>query len=333
MSSAMEGAASSAPGGGGGVRRQHGDEAVPSRVLVTGASGFLGAHLCDRLLSRGAEVHGVSRIDRTAATTGMRWLRSDFDSEAEVERVLRTVRPDVIYHLAGRVTAAPDVLHVLPTFSSLLASTVHVLLRATELGCRRIVLAGSFTEPTDAAGVPGSPYAAAKWCASVYARMFRALYETPVVVARTFMTYGPRQHESKVIAYVISSLLSGRAPRLSSGALIADWIYVDDVIDGLLAAATAPAAVGEEIDLGTGRLASVREVVDAIVDIVQPAVRPQFGVLPDRPRETARAADVARSETALGWRATTPLHTGLARTIAWQRRQLVDAGRGSSPRR
>ena len=302
------------------------DDTAPSRVLVTGASGFLGTHLCDRLLSSGAEVHAVSRIDRDAGSTGMRWQCSDFDSEVEVARVLRAVRPDVIYHLGGHVTAAPEVTHVLPTFSSLLASTVHVLLRATELGCRRIILAGSFTEPVDAGGVPGSPYAAAKWCASAYARLFRALYGTPVIVARTFMTYGPRQHESKVIPHVISSLLGGRAPRLSSGARVADWIYVDDAVDGLLAAAAAPAAV-KEIDLGTGRLTSLREVVDMIVDILRPAVQPEYGALPDRPHETARAADVERSQTLLGWRATTTLHSGLERTIAWQRRQPAGAGR------
>lgn len=293
-----------------------------SRVLVTGASGFLGSHLCDRLREHGAEVHAVSRSEPGPRREAVRWWPSPFDSPGEVDRVLRAIRPDVVYLLGGHVTAAVEISQVLPTFSSLLANTVYALQRVTELGCRRIILAGSFTEPFDTAGVPGSPYAAAKWCASAYARMFRALYETPVVVARTFMTYGPRQQETKLIPHVVSSLLRGEPPRLGSGALEADWIYVDDVIDGFLAAAIAPSAVGEEIDLGTGTLASIREVVGRIVGILQPGVQPQFGALRDRPRELVRAADTERSCALLGWRATTPLAIGLERTIAWHRRQL-----------
>ena len=297
-----------------------------SKVLVTGAAGFLGSHLCDHLGQCGAEVHGVSRLDREGGAEGIRWLRSAFDSADEVDRVLRRVRPDVVYHLGGHVSAAPEIDHVLPTFSSLLASTVYVLLRGTELGCRRIVLAGSFTEPSGGVSVPSSPYAAAKWCSSAYARMFRELYQTPVVVARTFITYGPRQKETKVVPYAVSSLLRGLPPRLSSGTLAADWIYVEDVISGLIAAATVPEAVGKEIDLGTGTLVSLREVVERIVGIVKPSVQPQFGAFRDRPGVQGRAADVERSWALLGWRATTPLATGLERTIAWHRRQLEGAG-------
>jgi nucleoside-diphosphate-sugar epimerase len=294
-----------------------------SRVLITGAAGFLGSHLCERLHQCGAEIHAVSRFDRGAPADGMRWVRSGFDSADEVRRVLRTVRPDIVYHLGGHVTADPDLCNILPAFSSLLASTVHVLLHATELGCRCIVLAGSFTEPGDAAGVPGSPYAAAKWGGSMYARMFRALYRTPVVTARVFMTYGPRQKTDKVVPHVVTTLLRGEAPRLSSGALATDWVYVDDVIEALLTVAVVPAAVGEEIDIGTGTLTTTREVIGKIVDIMKTDVRPQFGTVPDRPMELVRAADVNRTAHLLGWRATTSLDSGLARTIAWHRQQIA----------
>lgn len=292
-----------------------------SRVLVTGAAGFLGSHLCRRLHEGGAEVHAVSRSDPGGAAGGVRWLQSSFDDTAEVDRVLREVRPDVVYHLGGHVNAAPDITHVLPTFSSLLASTVHVLARAPELGAHRIVLAGSSVEPGDPSDVPSSPYAAAKWCGRIYSRMFHQLYMTPVVVTRPLWTYGPGQREDKIIPYVIASLLRNRVPRLSSGALAVDWIYVDDVIDGLLKAATVPEAVGEEIDLGTGSLLSIREVVERIVDILKPSVQPEFGVLPERTRERVRAADVERTWELLGWRASTSLETGLERTIAWHRGQ------------
>jgi nucleoside-diphosphate-sugar epimerase len=291
-----------------------------TRALVTGAAGFLGSHLCERLRASGADVHAVSRSEPPAeAREGLRWWRSAFDDEAEVERILGAVRPEVVFHLGGHVTASPEVAHVMPTFASLLASSVHVLVHAAERGAR-IVLAGSSTEPVGD-GVPGSPYGAAKWCATAYARMFHALYATPVVITRPFVTYGPRQKDDKVIPYAITSLLGGRAPQLSSGGFVADWVYVDDVIDGFLKAATVPEAVGQEVDLGTGRLASVRDVVELIVEIANPPVKPRFGALPDRPKEIVRAAEVERTWAVLGWRATTSLRAGLERTIAWHRQR------------
>ncbi len=121
----------------------------------------------------------------------------------------------------------------------------------TEIGCHRIVLAGSLEEPDldQGSGPPSSPYAAAKWASNAYARMFHDLYQTPVVTAKLFMVYGPEQNPRFLIPHVISSLLEGVAPKVSSGNRSVDWIYVDDVVSGLLAMADAPDIEGGTIDL------------------------------------------------------------------------------------
>jgi nucleoside-diphosphate-sugar epimerase len=152
--------------------------------------------------------------------------------------------------------------------------------------------------------------------------MFHSLYQTPVVVVRPFMTYGPGQHETKIVPHVIRSLLLGRAPALSSGVWSADWVFVDDVIDGIVAAATHPGINGCSIDLGSGKLTSIREVVESIVQLIDPQIEPQFGALPDRPRQRERAADTEFARKALGWRATTTLEDGLAATVQWHRAQM-----------
>jgi nucleoside-diphosphate-sugar epimerase len=236
-------------------------------------------------------------------------------------QLLSVVQPDVIYHLAGSVTALPGNEFVLPTFHSLLTSTVNLLAAVTEIGCRRLILCGSLNEPQAQQGeaTPSSPYAAAKWAASGYGRMFQALYGTPVVILRTYMTYGPFQDTGKLIPSVILSLQKGQAPKLSSGRWQADWIYVDDVIEGFLAAAEMPNIEGRTIDLGTGRLTSVRTLIEQLVAIMRPSIQPLFGVLPDSPLKPECVANVVDSETRLGWRPTTSLSTGLVRTVEWYR--------------
>jgi len=295
-----------------------------SRVLVTGATGFLGSHLCDRLRACGADVHAVSRSQQQDSG-GLHWWRSALDDPNEVDRVLRGVRPDVVYHLGGYVVPAWDVAQVLPMFSSLLASTVSILVRATELGSCRVVLASASADPERVTDPPGTPYTTAKWSATLYARMFHDMYGTPVVVTRPFMTYGPREQAHKLIPYVVRSFLRGEAPRLTAGTFEADWTYVDDVVVGLLKAGSSRAAAGAEVELGTGRLTSVRDIVGMIAAMMRPSVEPEFGVLPDRPRERGRAADVERSWEILRWRAETPLALGLERTIAWHRGQIANA--------
>ena len=293
------------------------------KMLVTGASGFLGSHLRSRLCTSGLEVHAISRTRRSSDESYLHWWQGDFEDIATVQRLLHVIKPDVIFHLSGQVTAAPDLQLVLPTLHSLLVSTVNLLTVATDIGCRRIVLAGSLTEPepghTDAA--PGSPYAAAKWASSTYGRMFHALYRTPVVITRPFMTYGPRQDRRKFIPYIMLSLLQGEAPKLSSGQWQTDWIYVDDVVDGLLAAAQVPDVEGCSIDLGSGTLVSMRAVVQHIVDLVGSRAEPLFGALPDRPLEPVRIADTASAYALMGWKPTTPLEEGLKRTLDWYKRQ------------
>ena len=212
------------------------------RVLVTGASGFIGSHLCERLVQAGAEVHGLSRQPRTGATVPMRWWQGDIAAAETVRSVFREVHPHTVYHLASHVMGAPALEHVLPTFHGNLESTVNILTAAAEMGCSRLVLTGSLAEPEPLRGeaFPSSPYAAAKWASSAYARMFHALYGVPTVIARVFMVYGPAQTDlTKLIPSVILSLLNGESPAITSGDRLVDWIFVSDVIDAYLALAQA----------------------------------------------------------------------------------------------
>lgn len=290
-------------------------------ALVTGGAGFIGYHLCRKLAGEGWEVHATSRHPQQNDDTTVTWWQADLADAAETSRIFRTLKPSIVYHLAGSVGAGPAANLVLPTYHSLLTSSVNLLLAAQEAGCRRIILAGSFTEPLPGAvnPTPGSPYAAAKWASTGYGRMFHALYGAPVVNLRPFMTYGPAQNPAKLIPTVIASLLRNESPKLSSGRITADWVYISDIVDAFAAAASTPALEGATLDLGTGRLTSVRAVIEELVSIVGNGIEPLFGALPDRPAENEIAADTAPAAARLGWQATTSLNEGLRKTIEWYR--------------
>lgn len=301
------------------------DEYSGRRVLVTGGSGFIGSMLCRRLSQLGADVHAVSRRPCAAEGGSITGWQSDLADYDGVRRLFAAVKPEIVFHLASEVTGSRELDRVLPTLRGNLVSAVNVFIAATENNCQRVVTAGSLEEPdeSDPAAIPCSPYAAAKWASSGYARMFHALYAAPIVVARLFMVYGPGQQDlRKLVPYVILSLLRGESPKLSGGARLVDWVYVEDVLEGLLALGVARDVDGVTMDLGSGQLVTTREVVESISAIVDRNVPLEFGAVPERPMERVRVADTERTYRLLGWRPGYSLQQGLAQTAIWYRRQM-----------
>lgn len=312
------------------IERPSGPTARPflgRRVLVTGASGFIGSHLCRRLLELGAEVYGVSRTVRDGAGDGIEWRQADACDAAATLALFRSINPDYAFHLAAHVTGSTAPEQILPTFHANLTGTVNLLAAALETGCVRIVLSGSLSEPEVGQDemFPTSPYAASKWAGTGYARMFHALYGLPVVIARVFMVYGPDQKDcTKLVPYVISSLLQGKSARLSSGLRQIDWVYVEDVVEGYITLALTPGLEGSTVELGSGRLVSIREIAQRLEGILGTANKVLLGALPDRPLEPVRVARVTETRERTGWMASTPLDEGLRRTVSWYEKHYRD---------
>jgi nucleoside-diphosphate-sugar epimerase len=293
------------------------------KVLVTGARGFFGSHAVTRAKEYGAQVYALAR-QADSGDREVRWLSGDLTDPKAVLALVDQVRPDVVFHLAGQTIGAPGKEFVLPSFRNNLAATVNVLLALAEVGCRRVVVTGSGEEPRSENGevVAISPYGASKGAEVIYARMFHALYRLPVVIVRPFITYGPRQRPSKLVPSLTLSLIRGESPTVSQPDREADWIYIDDVIDGIVAAGEVPGAEGSTIELGSGNLVSIREIAEQLRQIIDGNAAVRYVKSERSVGMHGRHAELEIARRLLDWHPKTSLHQGLVQTVAWYRSRL-----------
>jgi nucleoside-diphosphate-sugar epimerase len=162
----------------------------------------------------------------------------------------------------------------------------------------------------------------------MYARQFGL----PVTILRLMMVYGPGQKPFKAVPTIILSLLAGESPKLSSGDRPLDWVFLDDVVDAFQRVIEADAPPVGPVDIGTGRLHTVRDMAERIHAAIPGSPPPTFGALPDRPNEVIRRARTRLARETLGWHATTPLRVGIQRTVDSYRESVRGPGVSSGPR-
>jgi len=283
------------------------------RVLVTGASGFVGSLLVARLDQLGADVHGLAR-NLSRIPPGIRGWAVDLRHSDAVRAAMDAIRPEYVFHLAAFVTARPDRGLIRPMFEHTLMGTVHLLHAIADMRCRRVVLMSSAESQSASRSAPNSPYAAAKKSAEVFAEMFHRAYGMPTVTLRPTLVYGPGQPQDKLLPYIITSLLRGTEPSLINPDRICDVLFVRDLIDAICLAATVNDIEGKSIDIGSGTRISIGDLAQRVAGLFNK----RCSHAPSEPRllnESDLVVDTNSAFRLLSWRAQWTLHEGLWATL------------------
>jgi NAD dependent epimerase/dehydratase len=311
------------------------------RVLVTGAGGFIGSHLVERLVDLGAKVRAFVRYN-SAGSWG--WL-DESPCRGELEVTLGDIADagsvrkaaagqEVILHLAALIGIPYSYEAPHSYLRTNVEGLMNVLEAARAEGAQRVVHTSTsevygtaiFTPITETHPLQGqSPYSASKIGADKMAEAYARSFATPVTILRPFNTYGPRQSARAVTPTIVSQCLSRDVVRLGNLEATRDLTYVGDTVEGFIRIAACEAAIGRAVHLGSGREISIGDLAQRIARLAGREVRIETESQRERPKasEVNRLiADNSLARELLDWSPQVSLDEGLARTIEWVRGNL-----------
>ncbi len=323
---------------------------MASRYLVTGAAGFIGSHLTERLLARGDRVLGVDNFDpfydpaekrANLVPAGERdgFLLAEVDCARldALRAALADEEFDAIVHLAAKAGVRPSIARPTDYVEANVVGTQAVLEVARERGVGRVVLGSSSSVYGDNRKVPFaeddpverpiSPYAATKRAAELLCLTHRRLHGGAVCALRYFTVYGPRQRPDLAIRSFAESVLDGRPITVfGDGSSERDYTWIDDIVDGTLAALDRTALPDhgfEIINLGGSRTTSLARLIELIEDATGRS--PDIRRLPDQPGDVRRThADIAKAARLLDYRPTVGVEEGVPRMVDWLLRRRAE---------
>ena len=297
--------------------------------LITGAAGFLGSSLANHLAREGHQVRGLDDLstgDPQALVPDVHFTRGDVNDRPKLWTLLQEV--DVVYHLAARVSVPESVLYPRDYNNVNVGGTVALMEAMRDVGVRRVVLASSGAVYGDL-GVqtltesitpnPRSPYAVSKLAAEYYVRTIGGLWGIETVSLRIFNAYGPGQHlpashPPVVPHYLKQALRGGTLVAHGDGSQTRDYVYVDDVVSALVAAATAPNINGLVINVGSGVETSIRDLIKTVLDVTGSKAEVIYNAQTSGGVSRMRA-DLTLAQEKLSYRPSIKLDDGLRLTI------------------
>jgi dTDP-glucose 4,6-dehydratase len=312
-------------------------------VLVTGAGGFIGSHLTERLIDEGAQVRAFVRYTSRGDVGLLSLLPADKLAAVQVisgdlrdvEAVRDAVKGvDTVFHLGALIAIPYSYVHPREVIEVNVLGTTNVLMAGRDFAVRRIVHTSTSEVYGTAQYVPiderhpmqgQSPYSASKIGADKIVESFVRSFELPVATLRPFNTYGPRQSARAVIPTIITQALARDEIRLGSLTPQRDLTFVADTVDGFLRMASHDAAVGQEVNIGADATIAIGELAQKILRIVGcdlPIVTEAQRMRPAGSEVLRLWADNRKAAALIGWRPQVSLDEGLSRTVEWIRQNL-----------
>lgn len=315
------------------------------RAIVTGAAGFIGSTLVDRLIGSGHEVFGLDNLStgrvenlHNALDTDGRFALKKLEVQSpELRAYFTEIEPDVVFHLAAQVDLRASVADPRHDAVSNILGTINLCEASRQTGVQRVVYAASggsrYGAPTvlpvreTDALAPLSPYAVSKLAGELYLGAYAGMYGIAPICLALSNVYGPRQNpmgEAGVIAKFGAAVIGHRqATIFGDGTSARDYVYVDDVVDAFVRAADAPLSVTGTFNIGTGSQTTVADVYRLICSAVGSREPASYG--PAHIGELhAIALDPQRAMQELGWKPTVDITEGINRTIAWLQMVLAE---------
>jgi UDP-glucose 4-epimerase len=310
-----------------------------NRVLVTGASGFIGSHVTRRLLAEGREVHVLLRPDSAPSRLEdlgeiRRWT-GDLHDRAALEVCLKGARPDRIIHCAGvsRARHMPGWAPIREAYRVNVDGFINLVEAACASGApiRRLVRLGGLEEYGGGPSpfvetqreMPRSAYSASQVAGTHLLEALQPTLPFEAVTLRPTLIYGSGQSTDFMIPALIEALLAEKPFPLSEGRQRRDMLHIDDLVTAILAASTADKAGGEVINIASGKAPMVRTIALTIGRMMGRPHLLRLGELPDRPNDIVDLrGDASKAERLLAWRPTISLVRGLAQTIEWHRSRI-----------
>lgn len=312
-------------------------------AVVTGAGGFIGSHLCEQLLRDGANVRALLRYTSQRDLENLKQLDPEVLSQIDIRFASLTdndsVREilkgaDVAYHLGASISVAYSYEAPRDFVQSNIEGAMNVLMAVRELEVGRMVHMSSSEVYGTAQYTPideqhplhaQSPYAATKIGADKLAESFHRSFSVPVVTARPFNTFGPRQSLRAVIPTVISQALSGNHVKVGSTFPRRDFVFVLDTVDALARMGNSPKGAGDVFNIATGEDISVADMTETVAQIVGHELTVESEdqrVRPDKSEVHQLLGDATKLRETFGWSPQHDLRTGLELTTEWLRRNL-----------